>query len=67
MKNIVLLISSLMINILIVKAQSPITVTVTGTCNQVSGEFIYDGTLNGKNHYTREYTDGTGTFYFHVS
>lgn len=56
-----------MINILIVKAQSPITVTVTGTCNQVSGEFIYDGTLNGKNHYTREYTDGTGTFYFHVS
>lgn len=65
--KLIFLIIAFTLNVLIIKAQDPIIVTITGTCNLTSGEFLYDGTLNGKNNYTREYTDGTGTFYFHVS
>lgn len=54
-------------SIAFLKAQDSIYVTITGTCSPGSGEFLYDGTLNGKNHYTREYIDGPNTIYFHVS
>lgn len=67
MKKTILFIFVSLMSIPFLKAQDSITVTITGTCHLTSGEFLYDGTLNGKNHYTREYTDGTGTFYFHVS
>ncbi len=67
MKTKILFFLIFTISTFFIKAQSSIFVTTTGTCSGLTGEYMYDGTLNGKNHYTREYADGTETFYFHVS
>lgn len=36
-------------------AQNPINVIITGECSDVSGTYIYNGLVNGKNNYTKTF------------
>lgn len=37
------------------KAQSPINVIIAGECSNVSGTYIFNGLVNGKNNYTKTF------------
>lgn len=42
------------------KAQNPINVLITGSCNVASGNYVYNGLINSKNSYFKSFNDGNG-------
>lgn len=42
------------------KAQNPIDVLITGSCNVASGNYVYNGLINSKNSYFKSFNDGNG-------
>ena len=67
MKNIFITIATIILSLHIVSAQDSIMVTVTETCSPLSGAYELDGTLNGKNQYSRILIDGIDTTFLYIN